>query len=117
MMVHQLSKKDASRHAIMNSPQMVATLVKALNNSSDPETTRCAAGTLHNLSHHRYINSLYVVTLTSFVTVTSVVTVTIVVTLKGVLKAFFFVKLSEVVKSYVTKYHTFKQYYHSKFSY
>ena len=62
MMVHQLSKKDASRHAIMNSPQMVATLVKALNNSSDPETTRCAAGTLHNLSHHRYINSLYVVT-------------------------------------------------------
>lgn len=89
MMVHQLSKKDASRHAIMNSPQMVATLVKALNNSSDPETTRCAAGTLHNLSHHRYINSLYVVTLTSFVTVT------IVVTLKGVLKAFF-VKISEV---------------------
>lgn len=62
MMVHQLSKKDASRHAIMNSPQMVATLVKALNNSSDPETTRCAAGTLHNLSHHRYINSSYVVT-------------------------------------------------------
>lgn len=90
MMVHQLSKKDASRHAIMNSPQMVATLVKALNNSSDPETTRCAAGTLHNLSHHRYINSLYVVTITSFVTVTSVVTVTIVVTLKGVVKAFFF---------------------------
>ena len=83
MMVHQLSKKDASRHAIMNSPQMVATLVKALNNSSDPETTRCAAGTLHNLSHHRYINSLYVVTLTSFVTVT------IVVSLEGVLKAFF----------------------------
>ena len=56
MMVHQLSKKDASRHAIMNSPQMVATLVKALNNSSDAETTRCAAGTLHNLSHHRSVN-------------------------------------------------------------
>lgn len=111
MMVHQLSKKDASRHAIMNSPQMVATLVKALNNSSDPETTRCAAGTLHNLSHHRYINSLYVVT------VTSVMTVTIVVTLKGVLKAFFCVKIREVVKSYVMKCHTFKQYYHSKFSY
>lgn len=53
MMVHQLSKKDASRHAIMNSPQMVGTLVKALNNSNDAETTRCAAGTLHNLSHHR----------------------------------------------------------------
>ena len=25
MMVHQLSKKEASRHAIMNSPQMVKT--------------------------------------------------------------------------------------------
>lgn len=111
MMVHQLSKKDASRHAIMNSPQMVATLVKALNNSSDPETTRCAAGTLHNLSHHRYINSLYVVTLTSFVTVT------IVVSLEGVLKAFFFVKISEVVKSCVMNCHTFKQYHHNKFSY
>lgn len=53
MMVHQLSKKDASRHAIMNSPQMVAALVRAINNANDGETTRCAAGTLHNLSHHR----------------------------------------------------------------
>lgn len=53
MMVHQLSKKEASRHAIMNSPQMVAALVKAMNNTTDLETTRCAAGTLHNLSHHR----------------------------------------------------------------
>ena len=38
MMVHQLSKKEASRHAIMNSPQMpqmVAALVKALSNTSD----------------------------------------------------------------------------------
>ncbi|XP_071493354.1 catenin beta [Diadema antillarum] len=53
MMVHQLSKKEASRHAIMNSPQMVAALVRAMSNSNDAETTRCAAGTLHNLSHHR----------------------------------------------------------------
>lgn len=53
MMVHQLSKKEASRHAIMNSPQMVAALVRAMTNTSDLETTRCAAGTLHNLSHHR----------------------------------------------------------------
>ena len=30
MMVHQLSKKEASRHAIMNSPQMVAALVQPL---------------------------------------------------------------------------------------
>ncbi len=76
MMVHQLSKKEASRHAIMNSPQMVAALVKALSNSSDlvrkrerssirllfcfvslvclfQESTKGAVGTLHNLSHHR----------------------------------------------------------------
>ena len=39
-MVHQLSKKEASRHAIMNSPQMVAALVKALSNSSDLESTK-----------------------------------------------------------------------------
>ncbi|XP_050419092.1 catenin beta [Patella vulgata] len=53
MMVHQLSKKEASRHAIMNSPQILAALVRAMNNTDDLEITRCAAGTLHNLSHHR----------------------------------------------------------------
>uniref|UniRef100_A0A1W7RB03 Armadillo segment polarity protein n=1 Tax=Hadrurus spadix TaxID=141984 RepID=A0A1W7RB03_9SCOR len=53
MMVHQLSKKEASRHAIMNSPQMIAALVRAMSTSNDLETTRCAAGALHNLSHHR----------------------------------------------------------------
>lgn len=53
MMVHQLSKKEASRHAIMNAPQMVAALVRAMANTNDVETTRCAAGALHNLSHHR----------------------------------------------------------------
>lgn len=53
MMVHQLSKKEASRHAIMNSPQMIAALIRAMANTEDIETTRCAAGTLHNLSHHR----------------------------------------------------------------
>jgi hypothetical protein len=53
MMVHQLSKKEASRHAIMNSPQMVAALVRAMSNTNDVETIRCAASTLHNLSHHR----------------------------------------------------------------
>lgn len=53
MMVHQLSKKEASRHAIMNSPQMVAALVRAMSQSKDLETTKCAAGVLHNLSQHR----------------------------------------------------------------
>merc|ERR1711970_1555122 len=53
MMVHQLSKKEASRHAIMNSPKMVEALVKAISNTSDLESTKGAVGTLHNLSHHR----------------------------------------------------------------
>merc|ERR1719251_683514 len=53
MMVQQLSKKEASRHAIMNSPQMVAALVKAIANTNDLESTKGAVGTLHNLSMHR----------------------------------------------------------------
>ncbi|KAK4299246.1 hypothetical protein Pmani_028463 [Petrolisthes manimaculis] len=53
MMVHRLSKKEASRHAIINSQQMVAALVRALSNSNDLETTRVTVGALHNLSHHR----------------------------------------------------------------
>merc|ERR1719216_163152 len=44
MMVHQLSKKEASRHAIMNSPQMVAALVKAIANTNDLESTKGAVG-------------------------------------------------------------------------
>lgn len=52
-MVHQLSKKEASRHALMRSPQMVSAVVRAMQNSGDVETARCSAGTLHNLSHHR----------------------------------------------------------------
>lgn len=55
MMVHQLSKKEASRHAIMNSPQMVAALIRAISNSNDLETTKGAVGTLHKLSHHRLV--------------------------------------------------------------
>merc|ERR1711988_2077324 len=52
MMVHQLSKKEASRHAIMNSPQMVAALVKAssptkLSASPAPVVIRSAYYNLH----------------------------------------------------------------------
>ncbi|XP_060757166.1 catenin beta-1-like isoform X1 [Neoarius graeffei] len=53
VMVHQLSKKEASRHAIMRSPQMVSAIVRTMQNTGDMETARCTAGTLHNLSHHR----------------------------------------------------------------
>ncbi|CAG0915640.1 unnamed protein product [Notodromas monacha] len=52
MVVHQLSKKDASLRAIMNSQQMVTALIRALSCSNDLETTRVTVGTLHNLSQH-----------------------------------------------------------------
>ncbi|KAG5856792.1 hypothetical protein ANANG_G00011650 [Anguilla anguilla] len=55
VMVHQLSKKEASRHAIMRSPQMVSAIVRTMQNTNDVETARCTAGTLHNLSHHRLV--------------------------------------------------------------
>lgn len=52
-MVHSLSKKVASRQALMNSPQMVAALVRAMANATDPDTQRACTGALNNLSHHR----------------------------------------------------------------
>ena len=53
MVVHQLSKKEASRHAIMNSMPMMGALVRVMGGTADAETMRCVSGTLHNLSHHR----------------------------------------------------------------
>jgi len=53
-MVHQLSTKEASRHAVMNSPQMIAALLRALSGGTlDQEAARFGAGALHNISHHR----------------------------------------------------------------
>lgn len=54
MMVHQLSKKEASRFAIVNSSQMIPTLIHTVTNTQDLETLRCTAGALHNLSYHRH---------------------------------------------------------------
>ncbi|ESN94528.1 hypothetical protein HELRODRAFT_189420 [Helobdella robusta] len=53
LMSHQLSKKEASRHALLNSPQIIAALINALNKAKDPETIRYLTGALHNLSHHQ----------------------------------------------------------------
>lgn len=52
MMVHQLSKKDASRHAIVRSPDIVAALIKTIGYTDDSETTKCAASILKNLSNN-----------------------------------------------------------------
>ncbi|KAM7418699.1 hypothetical protein PAMA_016028 [Pampus argenteus] len=51
--VNQLTRKEASRRALMQSPQMVAAVVRAMQNTSDMETTRATASILHNLSHQR----------------------------------------------------------------
>uniref|UniRef100_A0A8C7WYT0 Junction plakoglobin a n=1 Tax=Oryzias sinensis TaxID=183150 RepID=A0A8C7WYT0_9TELE len=51
--VNQLSRKEASRQALMQSPQMVAAVVRAMQNTSDMETTRATASIMHNLSHKR----------------------------------------------------------------
>lgn len=51
--VNQLTRKEASRRALMQSPQMVAAVVRAMQNTNDMETTRATASILHNLSHQR----------------------------------------------------------------
>ncbi|XP_029368143.1 junction plakoglobin a isoform X1 [Echeneis naucrates] len=51
--VNQLTRKEASRRALMQSPQMVAAVVRAMQNTSDMETARATASILHNLSHQR----------------------------------------------------------------
>ncbi len=52
MMVHQLSKKEASCHALINSPQMIQALINAMASTNDPEIYKSTAGTLHNLSRY-----------------------------------------------------------------
>uniref|UniRef100_A0A8C5EM75 Junction plakoglobin-like n=1 Tax=Gouania willdenowi TaxID=441366 RepID=A0A8C5EM75_GOUWI len=51
--VNQLTRKEAARRALMQSPQMVAAVVRAMQNTSDMETAKATASILHNLSHQR----------------------------------------------------------------
>ncbi|XP_066554989.1 junction plakoglobin a [Amia ocellicauda] len=53
MIVNQLTRKDASRRVLMQSPQMVAAVVRTMQNTNDMETARCTASILHSLSHQR----------------------------------------------------------------
>lgn len=46
----QLTKKDASRHAIINNPNVVSALVHAMANTNDAEVQRSSAGALHSIS-------------------------------------------------------------------
>ncbi|XP_052430062.1 junction plakoglobin [Carassius gibelio] len=53
LIVNQLTRKEASRRVLMQSPQMVSAVVRAMQNTGDLETARCAASVLHCLSHQR----------------------------------------------------------------
>ncbi|XP_030627249.1 junction plakoglobin a [Chanos chanos] len=53
LIVNQLTRKEASRRALMQSPQVVAAVVRAMQNTGDMETARATASILHNLSHQR----------------------------------------------------------------
>nr|AEC12440.1 putative beta-catenin 1 [Oscarella pearsei] len=60
MVVHELSKREASRHAIIGSPALIGGLVHVLGTTNDPDAMRSISGTLHNLSHHRQgLSSMY----------------------------------------------------------
>ena len=52
-MVHALSKKEASRHAVANSGPLMVSLVRVMDSSGDVETVRSIAGTLHGISGTR----------------------------------------------------------------
>uniref|UniRef100_A0A8C6KA76 Junction plakoglobin a n=1 Tax=Nothobranchius furzeri TaxID=105023 RepID=A0A8C6KA76_NOTFU len=51
--VDQLTRKEASRRALMQNHQMVTAVVRAMQNSNDMETNKATASILHNLSHQR----------------------------------------------------------------
>jgi len=53
VMVHQLSRKDASKHALIRSDPIVSALIKTIGYVDDSETTKCAASILKNLSNHQ----------------------------------------------------------------
>ncbi|XP_039980221.1 junction plakoglobin isoform X3 [Xiphias gladius] len=53
MIVNQLTRKEASRRVLVQSPVMVGAVVRAMTTAVDMETARCAASVLHSLSHQR----------------------------------------------------------------
>lgn len=53
MIVNQLTRKEASRRVLVQSPAMVGAVVRAMTTAVDMETARCAASVLHSLSHQR----------------------------------------------------------------
>lgn len=55
MTVNQLTKKEASCHAVMNNMQMVGALVHIATAVQDADTVKCTVGAMHNMSVHRLV--------------------------------------------------------------
>lgn len=53
MIVNQLTRKEASRRVLVQSPTIVGAVVRAMTTAVDMETARCTASVLHSLSHQK----------------------------------------------------------------
>uniref|UniRef100_A0A3B3ZFR1 Uncharacterized protein n=1 Tax=Periophthalmus magnuspinnatus TaxID=409849 RepID=A0A3B3ZFR1_9GOBI len=53
LIVNQLTRKEASRRVLVQSPVLMEALVQAMTAAVDVETARCACSVLHSLSHQR----------------------------------------------------------------
>ncbi|XP_068192116.1 junction plakoglobin-like [Antennarius striatus] len=51
VIVNQLTRKEASRRVLVQSPALVGAVVRTMTIAVDLETARCAASVLHSLSH------------------------------------------------------------------
>ncbi len=52
-LIMELSKKEASCHAIVASELIVSSLIKAMSCTGNPELQKSLSGTLHNVSSDR----------------------------------------------------------------
>ncbi|KAK7938840.1 hypothetical protein WMY93_002166 [Mugilogobius chulae] len=53
LIVNQLTRKEASRRVLVQSPALMGALVQAMTAAVDKETARCACSVLHTLSHQK----------------------------------------------------------------
>uniref|UniRef100_A0A8C6SRU4 Junction plakoglobin n=1 Tax=Neogobius melanostomus TaxID=47308 RepID=A0A8C6SRU4_9GOBI len=53
LIVNQLTRKEASRRVLVQSPVLMEALVRAMTAALDTETARCACSVLHSLSHQK----------------------------------------------------------------
>ena len=51
--MHQLAKKEPSRHAIIGTQNVVTSIVHVMGNTNDPDIQRNISGALYHLSGDR----------------------------------------------------------------